>query len=237
MNSGLIFILALMVAFLVYFIRRMVTGRSRQTATKDWLLYFLIAPLMIAAFMGCFFYAERKGIDEETTVKWMNISLTAVFVFGYAVKKFWNSRRKWIFWAELGVLIVAHFMLLSRLHWQQASFFWLMVVVGIPEMAFVFFLIGLMFKPNQRRTAVEIADIIERFLNQNSSYLQEWNDFVECREPDSRLDTYRKRCDELDPLVNSPGPQDPKAIAELRSMVGQLRRLEIQTDREESTDF
>jgi hypothetical protein len=214
----------------------MVTGRSRQTTTKDWLLYFLIAPLMIGAFMGWFFYAERRGIAEETTVKWMNILVTALFVFGYAVKKFWNYRGKWIFWAELGVLIVAHFTLLSRLHWQQAGYFWLMVVIGLPEMVFVFFLFGLMFNTNRRRTAVEIAGIIERFLNQSSLYPQEWNDFVECSELDSRLDKYRKRCDELDPLVNCPGPQDPKALAELRSMVGQLRQLESQADRQESTD-
>jgi hypothetical protein len=93
-----------------------------------------------------------------------------------------------------------------------------------------------MFKTARRRTAEEIAGIIERFLNQNSPYSQEWNDFVECREPDSRLDAFRKRCDELDPLVNCPAPQDAKAIAELRSMVGQLRRLEAQTDREESIE-
>ena len=148
MDSGLIFVLALLVAFLFYFVRKMVTGRSHQTTTKDWLLYFLIAPLMIAAFMGSFFYAEHKGIDEETTVKWMNILLTALFVFGYAVKKFWNSHRKWTFWAELGVLIIAHFMLLSRLLWEQASYFWLVVVVGIPELAVVFFLLGIMFGPN-----------------------------------------------------------------------------------------
>jgi nitrate reductase gamma subunit len=116
MDFGSIFILALMGAFLVYFVRRIVTGRSRQTTTKDWLLYFLIAPLAIAALIVCFFYAERKGIDEETTVKWMNIFLSAVFVFGVALEKLWDYRRKWTFWTELGVLIAAHFTLLSRLH-------------------------------------------------------------------------------------------------------------------------
>ena len=77
-----------------------------------------------------------------------------------------------------------------------------------------------------KRTAAQVADIIERFLNSNSLYPQEWNDFVECSEPNVRLDSYRKKCDELDPLVNCPDPQDPKAIEELRNMVDELRRLE-----------
>ena len=75
------------------------------------------------------------------------------------------------------------------------------------------------------KNATEIAGIVERFLNGTSLYPQEWNDFVECRHPDAHLDSYRKRCDELDPLVNCPDPQDARALAELRSMVDELRRL------------
>jgi hypothetical protein len=82
-----------------------------------------------------------------------------------------------------------------------------------------------LFKRRKTRTAAEIAGIIERFLDGNSLYPQEWNDFVECREQDASLDPYRKKCDELDPLVNCPDPQNPKAIAELRNMVEELRRL------------
>ena len=137
-----------MVAFLVYFIWRMVTGRSSQTSTKDWLLYFLIAPLMIGAYIGSYFYAQSKGFDEYTIVKWMNIIIAAAFVFGFAAKKFWHFRKRWTLWAELGVLIVAHFGLLSRLHWRQASYFWLIVVIGTPELALVLCLLGLMFDTN-----------------------------------------------------------------------------------------
>jgi hypothetical protein len=75
------------------------------------------------------------------------------------------------------------------------------------------------------KTAGEIAGIIERFLNGNRLYPQEWNDFVECSHPDKLLDSFRKRCDLLDPLVNSPEPEDPKALEELRNMVRELRRL------------
>jgi hypothetical protein len=228
--------LVLVPTVLVLLGRKLVTGRPTGTQGRDWLLSLLIAPLMIAVFAGSYFYAESKGIGEHTIVKWMNILIAAVFVFGYAVKKFWDVRRKWTFWAALGVLIVGHIAILSRLRWEQASYFWLVVVVGVPELALVFFLLGLMFNPKQRRTAEEIADLIERFLNKNGPYSQEWNDFVESREADSRLDVYRKRCDELDPLVNCPGPQDAKAVAELRSMIDQLRRPEVKTEREKSSE-
>jgi hypothetical protein len=153
MSSGVVFILVLMVGFLVYFIYKMVTGRSSQTNAKDWLLYFLIAPLMIAAFLGFFFYADRKGIHEEVSLKWMNIFITATFVFGYTVKEFWQYRRRWTFWAELGVLVVAHFVVLQRLHWEKASYFWLILAVGIPEMVAVLFLMGLMFEPKAGHTS------------------------------------------------------------------------------------
>ena len=75
------------------------------------------------------------------------------------------------------------------------------------------------------KNATEIADIVARFLSGTSLYPQEWNNFIECRHPDAHLDSYRKRCYELDSLVNCPGPQDTKALAELRSVVGELRRL------------
>jgi hypothetical protein len=78
----------------------------------------------------------------------------------------------------------------------------------------------------RRKTAGEIAGIIERFLNGTSRYPQEWNDFHECGLPDADLDKYRKRCDLLDHLVNSPEPQDSDAMAELRRMIEELRQIE-----------
>jgi hypothetical protein len=75
------------------------------------------------------------------------------------------------------------------------------------------------------KTASDIAGIIERFLDGNSLYPQEWNDFVECGVADKFLDTYRKRCDLLDPFVNSARPQDPRALEELRRIIQELRRL------------
>lgn len=76
---------------------------------------------------------------------------------------------------------------------------------------------------NKAKTATEIADLVERFINGKSLYPQEWNDFVEGRQPDRKLDLYRKRCEELDSQVNCPEPQDAKALAELRRMVDELR--------------
>jgi hypothetical protein len=88
-----------------------------------------------------------------------------------------------------------------------------------------FWFIFLLRKTKRTKTAAEIAAMIERFLNNTSRYPQEWNDFVERRHPDRQLDSYRRRCDELDPLVNCPEPRDTKALAELKSMANELRRL------------
>lgn len=73
------------------------------------------------------------------------------------------------------------------------------------------------------KDAAEVADLIERFLNGRSLYPQEWNDFVDASQRNKKIDLYRKRCSELDPLVNRPGDPDPKAVSELRSMIQILR--------------
>jgi hypothetical protein len=73
--------------------------------------------------------------------------------------------------------------------------------------------------------AEAVADLVERFLEGRSLYPQEWNDFVDASQRDQKIESYRKRCYELDPLVNRPGPPDANAIAELRRIVIELRRL------------
>ena len=86
----------------------------------------------------------------------------------------------------------------------------------------------MLFSRRKKRSAAEVADIIDRFLTRSSLYPQEWNDFVEGRELAPGLERFRKRCDELDPLVNCPGEQDTSAIAELHNIVKQLREMATQ---------
>lgn len=76
----------------------------------------------------------------------------------------------------------------------------------------------------KRLTKPEVAQIIEGFLAGANSYPQQWNDFVEVRQTDEAIESFRRRCYELDPLVNRPGDQDSTALVELRSMVEELRR-------------
>jgi len=71
----------------------------------------------------------------------------------------------------------------------------------------------------------EAAQVIERFLAETQSYPQEWVDFAEAGQQDPRVERYRKRCDELEPLVNRPGEMDEAAVGELRSMIQELRSL------------
>ncbi len=73
------------------------------------------------------------------------------------------------------------------------------------------------------RSKAEVADIIERFLAGRSTYPQEWNDFVECSDLDAAIDVYRRKCYELDPLVNRPDPVDEHAVHELCALIKKLR--------------
>lgn len=76
---------------------------------------------------------------------------------------------------------------------------------------------------------MEIAGIMERFV-EGKSYKQEWNDFVESSQRDKKLDAYRERCTAIDSLVNRPGEADPDAIAELRTIVKELRSKEFKPE-------
>ena len=76
---------------------------------------------------------------------------------------------------------------------------------------------------SRKRTRVEVADLIQRFLENRPAYSQEWNDFVECSQRDPTIEAYRKRCYNLDPLVNRPDPVDENAVAELRGILHELR--------------
>ena len=72
-------------------------------------------------------------------------------------------------------------------------------------------------------TRGQIADLVERFLDDRLANPQEWTDFVECRQRSAQMDEYRRICDELDPLINSHEPQDPDAIKRARALVFELR--------------
>jgi hypothetical protein len=65
---------------------------------------------------------------------------------------------------------------------------------------------------NENLSYPEMAQLIERFLEGNELYPQEWNDFVEVPQRQKERDAYRKRCYDLDPLVNSHEAADPDAI-------------------------
>jgi hypothetical protein len=79
-------------------------------------------------------------------------------------------------------------------------------------------------RKNRRMTPLEIADLIQRFLDEKSLYPEERVEFAETPQRDKNLDAYRKRCDQLDPFVNRPGEMDSDAVAELQSLIDELRR-------------
>jgi len=71
-------------------------------------------------------------------------------------------------------------------------------------------------------TPEEAAQIIERFLAGTSGSI-EWCDFAETGQQDPRVERHRKRCDILSPLVNRPGEMDAAAVAELKTIIEELR--------------
>lgn len=79
---------------------------------------------------------------------------------------------------------------------------------------------------NRDRSLREIADLIERFLEDRSEYPQEWNDFVDSSQRNKDSESYRKQCYELDPLISRPEGPDPDAITKLRSLVQKLRSVQ-----------
>lgn len=96
-------------------------------------------------------------------------------------------------------------------------------VIAAVLLIVAFLILGSVRSKGRNLTAIEMANLIERFLDGRSLHPQEWNDFIERSQRDRDLDRFRKRCYELDPLVNRPGSPDPEAMAALRSLANELR--------------
>jgi hypothetical protein len=157
------------------------------------------------------------------------LSAVAFFIF-WARTRFWLPKYAHLL-AAIGLLVGLWSISITpadaplNKHSPITKFLFALVVPAMVYFFFVFYGGQSAAFRRKPKTAKEIADLIDRFLAGTSLYLQEWNDFVERRHPDESLDAYRKRCDLLDPLVNRPAPQDPKALEELRSIVHELRSL------------
>ena len=79
-----------------------------------------------------------------------------------------------------------------------------------------------LFSKRKNLTVHDVGHIIERFLSNSSHYPQEWNDFVESKQR-GESERFRRRCYNLDPLVNCPGNRDEAALAELRALATSAR--------------
>jgi hypothetical protein len=71
----------------------------------------------------------------------------------------------------------------------------------------------------------EAAALINRFVEGKLRYPQEWNDFIEAGKVEPQVEPFRRRCYELDPLVNRPGLPDEEALSELRNISKALADL------------
>lgn len=148
MDSGLRFILLIFLGCILYLAYRFKWAPEARTRISELAQYVLIALVLIIGFVGTLLFLDSRGVPDKISLKWVNIILTAVFVFGYAVKRYWKFRSRWTLWAELALLSIAHFVLLARLSWTEGGYAWLLVVVGLPEIAVIFFLLDLMYTKN-----------------------------------------------------------------------------------------
>jgi hypothetical protein len=69
------------------------------------------------------------------------------------------------------------------------------------------------------------AALIDRFIVGKQRYPQEWNDFVEGAKVEPEVEPFRRRCSELDPLINRPGHPDEEALSELKGISKMLADL------------
>ena len=161
---------------------------------------------------------------------WAIVVLTAIGYFiRWARTRFWLPKYVHVL-AVLSALVGAWSVWISpETSRDPVGNLW--VVLIFPAMVYLFFVFygGQAASERKRKATVvsarELADLIERLLNGTSGDSEEWLDFVGTERPDSLLEPYRRRCAELSLQVIPPNPQDPAAVAELRNMVGELRRL------------
>jgi hypothetical protein len=138
-----VWILLILVGLLGFCLWRIWAQGANVATAKRWLLNVGLALLIIGVFMGSFIYANHKGLPDEPVVKLMNILFTAAVAFGTVIKAFWHCRYRTAFWAELAVLMAAHFVILQRLRWTTGGYFWLPIVVGLPEIFVLFILLSI----------------------------------------------------------------------------------------------
>src|SRR5579862_2062362 len=137
-----VWLLLILVGLLGWCIWRIRAQGLKWTTAKRWMLNIAFALLVIGVFMGSFFYANSREISDLLVVKWMSILLTAAVAFGTVIRAFWQCRRRAAFWAELCLLLAIHFLILQRLRWTSGGYFWLPMVVGLPEIFVVFILLS-----------------------------------------------------------------------------------------------
>jgi hypothetical protein len=96
------------------------TNRSAASRrTKDFIIYCLIA-ILIVTFIGLYgFYEGKLGHTSGLPVKWLGFGIMTAFVFGNTIRysgPLWRVRK---FWVLLGIFSVAHFvfgfLILSRI--------------------------------------------------------------------------------------------------------------------------
>lgn len=88
--------------------RNQMLRRVRSGKIKDWLLYLVIAVLIVISVWMFAMHQARTGGSPNLPLKWLGFAGMTAIVFGYAVRACRRSWGKQEFWLVLGFLFAVH---------------------------------------------------------------------------------------------------------------------------------
>jgi hypothetical protein len=80
----------------------------RRSGIRDWLLYIVIALLIVGLAFAFAVYGADIGLSEDPPLKWMWFVGMTALVFGYAIRAcrpWWRARK---FWLLIALFFTAH---------------------------------------------------------------------------------------------------------------------------------
>ena len=88
--------------------RKRMTQQTRSGRTKEWLLYIVIAVLIVALIWMFAIHQATTGGSPNLPLKWIGFAGMTAIVFGYAIRacRRWWGRQK--FWALMGLFFALH---------------------------------------------------------------------------------------------------------------------------------
>jgi Na+/melibiose symporter-like transporter len=88
--------------------RNQMPRQGRSGRIKDWLLYVVIAVLIVISVWMFAMHQARTGGSPNLPLKWLGFAGMTAIVFGYAIRACRRSWGKQKFWVLLGLFFAVH---------------------------------------------------------------------------------------------------------------------------------